>query len=303
MIIQVLAVLLFSVGSLLAKNTTVTIHDSKGNQAVGTITDGNVYFHDTIGNIVFGTVQHGNVFLNTNNGEITFGTIKKGNVFLKDKDGISTGAIRNGNIFLNSSDGSVTTGTYSKSGTLFTNTTSAPSTAVQLQQSNAQLQRQTQQNNANAYAAGYTMGSGIANAIVIGAEHHRMKSFCKANPASKFIAKSNLFSGALCKDAAFSRAQQEHIDSYCVDHPGRETAFGLHNVTCFTPPAIPNLMWAKWEMDGLHRDYDAQFSLNDNEDGVAQSSASWATWKSKYCVLAKPKASYRDLQGKKQRCD
>jgi hypothetical protein len=181
--------------------------------------------------------------------------------------------------------------------------TSQPSNAVQLQQSNAQLQQQTEQNHSNAYAAGYAMGYGITNAIITGAERHKMKSFCKANPASIFIAKSNMFSGTLCKDAAFNQVQQEQIDSYCQDHPGRETGYGLHNVACFTPPAIQNLKWAKWEMDGLRRDYEAQLSLNNNAAGVSQSSASWTPWKSMYCVLAKAKASYRDLQGKKRRCN
>ena len=140
----------------------------------------------------------------------------------------------------------MTTGTYSKSGTFFINTTSAPRNAVQLQQQqdNAQLQQTIQQNNANAYAAGYAMGSGITNAIIVGAERHKMKSFCKANPTSVFVAKSNVFSGTLCKDAAFNQAQQEQIDIYCKDHPGRETGIGLHNVACFTPPATTNLKWA-----------------------------------------------------------
>lgn len=308
MVIKVLAVLFFSVGSLLSQTTTVTIHDSNGNQAVGTITHGSVYFHDTNGNIVFGTIQNGNVFLNTNSGEVTFGTIKNGNVSLTDKQGITTGAVKDGDIFLNNSDGSVTTGTYSKSGTVFINTTSAPSNAVQqqlqLQQDNAQLQQTIQQNNANAYAAGYAMGSAIGNGIILGIDRHKMKSFCKANPTAIFIAKSNAYSGTLCKDAPFNKAQQTKIDNYCRENPGRETSCGLHNVTCFTPPAIPNLRWAKWEMDGLHKDYKAQLSLNNNAAaGVSQSRASWTTWESTYCSLAKPKASYKNLEGKKQRCD
>jgi hypothetical protein len=301
-VIKVLAVLFFTVASLFSQTTTVTIHDSNGNQAVGTITDGNVYFHDNNGNIAFGSVRNGNVFLNTNNGEVTFGTIKNGNVSLTDKEGITTGAIKNGNIFLNNSDGSVTVGTYDKSGNSFTNTTSVPASQT-TQQGNAQLQQQIQQNNANAYAAGYAAGYGITNAIIIGAERHKMNSFCKTNPTSIFVAKSNVFSGTLCKDASFNQAQQEQIDSYCKDHPGHETGIGLHNVTCFAPPAIPNLKWAKWEMDGLHKDYEAQLSLNNNAAGVSQSRASWTSWESTYCTLAKQKASYKDLEGKKQRCD
>ena len=87
MVIKVLGVMFFSVASLLSQTTTVTIHDSNGNQSVGTITNGNVYFHDTNGNIAFGSIRNGNVFLNTNNGEVTFGTIKNGNVSLTDKGG------------------------------------------------------------------------------------------------------------------------------------------------------------------------------------------------------------------------
>ncbi len=305
MAIKVLAVLFFSVGSLLSQTTTVTIHDSNGNQAAGTITNGNVYFHDTNGNIVFGTIQNGNVFLNTNNGEITFGTIKNGNVSLTDAEGITTGAIKNGSIFLNNSDGSVTTGRYSKSGTFFINTTSTPRSAAQLQQQqdNAQMQQTIQQTNANAYAPGYAMGSAIGNGITLGIDHHKMESFCKANPTAIFVAKSNAYSGTPCKAGPFTQVQQTNIDNYCWDHPGRETGYGLHKVTCFTPPATPNLKWAKWEMDALYKDHEAQLSLNNNPDGALHSWAGWIIWKSKYCTLAKPKASYRDLEGKKQRCD
>lgn len=300
MVIKVLTVLFFSIGSLLAQSTTIFINDNKGNQAVARVSAGHLYFRDNSGNVAIGTLQDGNVFLNTSNGETIFGSIKNGNVNLTDKKGVTTGTIKNGNIFLNNSDGSVTVGTYDKFGHSFTNTTAPPYQTTQ--QGNAQLQQQIQQNNANAYAAGYAMGSGITNAIIIGAERHKMKSFCKANPTAIFIAKANAFSGTLCKNAPFNQVQQEHIDSYCEDNPGHETGYGLHMVTCFVPPPIPNLKWAKWEMDGLHKDYEAQLSLNINSIGASQSRDSWTAWKTTYCGLAKKGASYKNLDGKKQHC-
>ena len=106
-----LAVLLIS-EILVAQSTSVTIFDSNGNSAFGTVNNGNVFFHDSNGHTTSGTISGCNVFLSTDKGEITFGTVRDGNVFLSDPKGITTGTIRNGNVFLLNSDGSITTGSY-----------------------------------------------------------------------------------------------------------------------------------------------------------------------------------------------
>lgn len=118
--VKVFAVLFFCVGTAFAQSTTISIMDSSGNQTVGTISNGNVFFHDSNGHTTSGTIQGSNVFLSTDKGDITFGTIRDGNVFLNDSKGITTGTIRNGNIFLLNSDGSITTGNYDSYGNLNT---------------------------------------------------------------------------------------------------------------------------------------------------------------------------------------
>ena len=120
-----LAALLIS-GNLVAQSTSVTIFDSNGNTAFGTVNNGNVFFHDSNGHTTSGTINGGNVFLSTDKGEITFGTVRDGNVFLTDPKGITTGSIRNGNIFLSNSDGSITTGSYDAYGNANTQTTASP---------------------------------------------------------------------------------------------------------------------------------------------------------------------------------
>lgn len=121
----ILATLLFP-GILGAQSTSVTIFDSNGNTAFGTVSEGNVFFHDSNGHTNSGTIRDGNVFLSTEKGEITFGTVRNGDVFLNDPKGITTGTIRNGNIFLSNSDGSITTGSYDAYGNANTQTTAPP---------------------------------------------------------------------------------------------------------------------------------------------------------------------------------
>jgi len=120
----VLAMLLMS-GILVAQSASVTILDSNGNTAFGTVNNGNVFFHDSAGHTTSGTIRGGNVFLWTDKGEITFGTVRDGNVFLSDTRGITTGTIRGGNIFLANSDGSITTGRYDSHGNANTQTTAS----------------------------------------------------------------------------------------------------------------------------------------------------------------------------------
>jgi hypothetical protein len=114
-------------GILVAQSTSVSIFDSNGNTAFGTVNDGNVFFHDSNGHTNSGTIRDGNVFLSTDKGEVTFGTVRDGNVFLSDPKGITTGTIRNGNIFLANSDGSITTGSYDSYGNANTLTTASSS--------------------------------------------------------------------------------------------------------------------------------------------------------------------------------
>jgi hypothetical protein len=108
---------------LVAQSTSVTILDSAGNTAFGTINNGNVFFHDSNGHTTSGTIRGDSLFLSTDKGEITAGSVRDGNIFLSDSKGITTGTIRNGNIFLLNSDGSITTGSYDSYGNTNTLTT------------------------------------------------------------------------------------------------------------------------------------------------------------------------------------
>jgi hypothetical protein len=114
--------MLIASGILEAQSTSVTILDSAGNTAFGTINNGNVFFHDSNGHTTSGTIRGGNVFLSTDKGEITAGSVRDGNILLSDSKGITTGTIRNGNIFLLNSDGSITTGSYDSYGNANTQT-------------------------------------------------------------------------------------------------------------------------------------------------------------------------------------
>ena len=183
-----LAVLLMS-GILVAQSTSVTILDSNGNTAFGTINDGNVFFHDSNGHTTSGSVRSGNVFLSTDKGEITFGTVRDGNVFLNDSKGITTGTIRNGNIFLQNSDGSITTGSYDAYGNANTHTTSSSSAwkyrgtsacygsgSTEQCVDKSTLQRQVsggQQQFDAYYAAGQVAGGLIVNLIQLWLEHRQ----------------------------------------------------------------------------------------------------------------------------------
>jgi hypothetical protein len=190
---KILAFLLIFVGTAIGQMSNVTISDSNGNHAIGTIYNGNVFFIDSNGNAAHGTIRDGNVFLSTSNGELTFGTVRDGNVFLTDQKGNTTGTIRNGNIFLSNSDGSITTGTYRSSvlGTSVTTTattnTSAPLVPTPQQQQEAQQQQEEQQRALEAqraanYQAGYAVGQQIGNALAGAIIRHRARSFCKKHP-------------------------------------------------------------------------------------------------------------------------
>jgi len=289
-------VLLVLCGSLLAQSTTVFINDANGNQTTGTISNGNVYFHDSKGNSAFGTIRNGSVFLSTDKGEITFGTIRDGNVFLTDQKGITTGTIRNGNIFLSNSDGSITTGSYDRNGNVITST--SPS-AQQQQQTLEQQRLKQQQDYENGAVIGRAIGDGIANGIA----NHRINSFCKTNPTATYVTSGG--ANIECPKAPFSSWEQEQIDAYCADNPGRGVGFGNHIVTCVTPPSTPNLKWATWALKQWGWDYTHQSNKDISAAGLTsdQLRTNWEHWRGKYCALAPAGAIYKDLNGKKQTCN
>jgi len=294
--VKIVGVLLLFGASLLAQSTTVIISDSNGNQTTGTLTNGNVFFHDSQGSITFGTIKNGNVFLNTSKGQTTFGTIRDGSVFLTDQKGITTGTIRNGNIFLSNSDGSITTGTYDKNGNIITST----SPSSQQQQQNVEQQQLKQQQDYEAGAAvGRVIGDGIANGLA----NHRINSFCKAYPTATYLTSDGI--NIDCPKATFTSWEQEQIDAFCADNPGRGIGFGKHMVTCDTPTSTPNLKWAAWAIKQWRWDFKNQ----GNKVVVASSLTSdqirknWDYWRGVYCRLSPPGTTYKDLDDKKQRCD
>lgn len=183
-----LAVLLMS-GNLVAQSASLTIFDSNGNTAFGTVNDGNVFFHDSNGHTTSGTIRGGNVFLSSDKGEITFGTVRDGNVFLSDSKGITTGTIRNGNVFLLNSDGSITTGSYDSYGNANTLTSASPAawkyrgTSACYSDGGTErcIERDTlqryvsggQQQFEASFAAGQVAGEVIGGLIRMWLEHHR----------------------------------------------------------------------------------------------------------------------------------
>jgi hypothetical protein len=96
--------------------------------------------------------------------------------------------------------------------------------------------------------------------------------------------------------------RQEQIDNYCADNPGSWIAFDNHRVDCLTPPNPPNLKWAKWELNAWHRTYKDQEKTKSSRLSVDQMHSSWDYWRGVYCSLAESGATYKDLNGKKQRC-
>jgi hypothetical protein len=255
-----------------------------------------VYFHDSKGNSAYGTIRDGTVFISTDKGEITFGTIRGGSVFLADQKGITTGTIQNGNIFLSNSDGSITTGSYDKNGNVLTST----SPSAEQQQQNLEQQQLRQQQD---YEAGAAAGRVIGNGIAAGIANHRINSFCKTNPTATYLTSDGI--NIECPKAPFSSWEQEQIDAYCADNPGRGIGFGKHMVSCVTPPSSPNLKWAtwalkQWEWDYLHQRNKEVIAAGLTSDKLR---TDWEYWRGKYCALAPPDATYEDLNGKKQHCN
>jgi hypothetical protein len=293
---KVFSVMFVLCSSLVAQSTTVFINDSNGNQTTGTISNGNVYFHDSKGNSAYGTIRGGSVFLSTDKGEITFGTIRGGNVFLTDQKGITTGTIQNGNIFLSNSDGSITTGSYDKNGNVLTST----SPSAQQQQQNLEQQQLKRQQD---YEGGAAVGRAIGDGIAVRIADHRISSFCKANPTATYLTSDGI--NIECPKAPFKSWEQEQIDEYCADNPGRGIGFGKHMVTCVTPPSTPNLKWATWALKQWGWDYTHQRNKDISAAALTsdQLRTNWEYWKGKYCALAPADATYKDLNGKKQSCN
>jgi hypothetical protein len=96
--------------------------------------------------------------------------------------------------------------------------------------------------------------------------------------------------------------RQEQIDNYCADNPGSWIAFDNHRFDCLTPPNPPNLKWAKWELNAWHRTYKNQEKMKSSRLSVDQMHSNWDYWKGVYCSLAESGATYKDLNGKNQRC-
>ncbi len=289
-----LSVVLVLTASLHAQVTDVTIHDSSGNLAAGTISNGNVYFLDSQGHMAYGTIRDGSVFLNTGQGQITFGTISNGNVFLTDPKGISTGTIQNGNIYIHNSDGSTTTGSYDSFGNVNTNT----SPSAEDRRRTLERQRQIDQQN---YAAGAAVGDAIGTGIAAAVANHRINSYCKSNPTSTYHTSTGL--SIPCPNSPLNSWEQQQIADYCADNPGLWIIFGKHRVDCYTAPNPPNLKWAIWEMQQWKWNYTRQKKKAVIAQAISgdQLRADWSYWKVTYCSLA-PGSKYKDLDGKKQHC-
>lgn len=284
---------LILVGSAFAQSTSVTITDSNGNQANGTINGSNVFFVDNDGNSTFGTIRGGNVFLNTSKGEITFGTIKNGNVFLTDQKGNTTGTIKNGYIFLNNSDGSTTTGTYNHLGnTTIINstttgipaeTTSAPDTtpiSPQNQQPSAQYQ--------DGYAIGQQLGTAIGSAIQV----HRIKSACKKHaddvwrfPDGSFVTCSSVNAGHPVRQWPAQAALSRSANDLNREREGTQAWDMMEKLRSTLND--PNLTVQ---------------NLSESEKGVlAEARSSWNDMRDIFCKTF-PGAGYMDLGNQQQYC-
>jgi hypothetical protein len=217
-------------------------------------------------------------------------------VFLTDPKGVTTGTIRSGNVFLSNSDGSITTGSYDKNGNVFTSTT--PSVQQQQQQLDQQ-QLKRQQDYENGAAIGRAIGDGIAGGLA----NHQISSFCRANPTATYVTSGGI--NIECPNAPFKDWEQEQIDTYCADNPGREVGFGKHMVKCVTPPSLPNLKWATWAM----KQWEWNFMHQHNKDIAAaaltsdQLRARWEYWRGEYCALSSSGTTYKDLDGRRQHCN
>lgn len=231
--------LLLFAGTLFAQTTNILIYDSNGNQAFGTINNGNVYFNDSNGKSTFGTIRDGNVFLTTSKGEITFGTIRNGNVLLTDEKGITTGTIRDGNIFLNNSDGSITTGTYDRSGASTTTTgttTNPPATTGPPASPSSQ---------GGDYQAGYAIGQAFGNGILNLRIEHAINKACFNDHAEGWRLPNG--TTILCTNWS---AVHPHDMKGTPQKVSAETAGAVNNLCSANPKG-----WYKVQLSGLWYSY------------------------------------------------
>jgi hypothetical protein len=235
------ATLFLLAGALSAQTTNILIYDSAGNQAIGTISNGNVYFNDSNGKNTFGTIRNGNIFLTTSKGEITFGTIRNGNVFLTDEKGVTTGTIRDGNIFLNNSDGSTTTGTYDRNGAATTTTgTGADTPAPATSEPHA-----TPSSRASDYQAGYAVGQALGNGILTLRLEHAINGACFNKHAEGWRLPDG--STILCTNWS---AVHPHEMKGTPQNVGAEAAGTVNNLCSANPRG-----WYKVQLSGLWYSY------------------------------------------------
>lgn len=285
---RMLAFLLIFTGSAFGQSTSVTITDSNGNQANGTINGSNVFFVDSNGNSTFGTIRNGNVFLNTSNGEITFGTIKNGNVFLTDQKGNTTGTIKNGYVFLNNSDGSTTTGTYNHLGnTTIINSTTTGIPTETTQQPTQQPANDIQAQQREEFESGYVVGQAIGNGLAVAIQKHHIKSFCKKNG-----------------DTGYWRFEDGSIVTCASINAGRPVREWPAQAQRPDPALQSDGLQAYDLMESLRKalpDVDAVNGGTFGPSFVEDVKKNWANMRDIYCK-ASPGAVYTDLQSQQQTC-
>lgn len=285
---RMLTFLLIFVGAAFGQSTSVTITDSNGNQANGTINGSNVFFVDSNGKSTFGTIRGGNVFLNTSNGEITFGTIKNGNVFLTDQKGNTTGTIKNGYVFLNNSDGSTTTGTYYNLGnTTIIKSTTAGIPAETPEQPIQQPANDIQAKQREEFESGYVVGQSIGNGLAVAIQKHHIKSFCKKKG-----------------DTGYWRFDDGSIITCASINAGRPVREWPAQAQRPDSSLQSDGLKAYNLMESLRKDLPDMDAANGGTFGpsfVEDVKKNWANMRNIYCK-ASPGAAYTDLQNQQQTC-
>lgn len=225
--------------------------------------------------------------MNTNKGEITFGTIKNGNVFLTDQKGNTTGTIQNGNIFLLNSDGSITTGNYDSSGYRTTTTGgTTPSTGtVQPSQEDVRAQQ------AATYQSSFAVGQQIGNAIAVGIQNHRMRSFCKKQGDAAYLT---------FQDGSIITCVSVNAGNPVREWPAqtRRSNSNLDSKLQEDGPKAHDLM------ESLRHGLDDITKYPDSPDVrkcIEESKSSWLDMRKMFCE-ANPGSVYTDLQGLERTC-
>ena len=160
-------------------------------------------------------------------------------------------------------------------------------------------QTNDQQQRREDYEAGYAAGEVIGSAINGVVEDHRIDSYCKKNPTGVAIDSRGV--AINCPQHPFDSVEQSWIDDYCRENPGGWTGVGKHWVQCLTPPPNPNLKWVRFEMKAWEEIYRHRTAATGNLTGE-QIKQDWDSWRSIYCKMALPGATYKDLDGRKRAC-